>query len=150
MNLEMLTIVAARSAVQERKTSAAALAESFYAKIQSDDPKIGAFLTLSKERALAKAAEMDALAARGEKLPPMGGVPVGIKDVMVTKGIRTTAGSKILGNYVPPYDCTAVARLEAAGAVVLGKLNCDEFAMGSSNENSAFHPVRNPRDLSRV
>jgi len=150
VNLELLTIDAARSAVQERKTSAVALAESFYAKIASDDPKIGAFLTLSKERALAKAAEMDALAAKGEKLPPLGGVPVAIKDVMVTKGVRTTAGSKILGNYVPPYDCTAVARLEAAGAVVLGKLNCDEFAMGSSNENSAWKPVHNPRDLSRV
>ena len=147
MNLHLLTIDAARSAVQERKTSAAALAESFYAKIESDDPKIGAFLTLSKERAMAKAAEMDALAAKGEKLPPLGGVPVAIKDVIVTKGVRTTAGSKILGNYVPPYDCTAVARLESAGAVVLGKLNCDEFAMGSSNENSAWKPVHNPRDL---
>ncbi len=150
MNLNLLTIDAARSAVQERKTSAAALAESFYAKIENDDPKIGAFLTLSKERAMAKAAEMDALAAKGEKLPPLGGVPVGIKDVMVTRGIRTTAGSKILGNYVPPYDCTAVARLESAGAVILGKLNCDEFAMGSSNENSAWKPVHNPRDLTRV
>jgi aspartyl-tRNA(Asn)/glutamyl-tRNA(Gln) amidotransferase subunit A len=150
MNLELLTIDAARSAVQERKISAAMLAESFYAKIQSDDPKIGAFLTLCKDRALAKALEMDALAAKGEKLPPLGGVPVAIKDVMVTKGVRTTAGSKILGNFIPPYDSTAVARLEAAGAVVLGKLNCDEFAMGSSNENSAWKPVHNPRDLSRV
>jgi len=150
MDLKLLTIDAARSAIQERKTSASALAESFYSKIENDDPKIGAFLTLSKERAMAKTAEMDALAAKGEKLPPLGGVPVGIKDVMITKGIRTTAGSKILGNYVPPYDCTAVARLEAAGAVVLGKLNCDEFAMGSSNENSAWKPVHNPRDLSRV
>ncbi len=150
MDLNLLTIDAARTAVQERKTSATALAEAYYAKIESDDPKIGAFLTLSKERAMAKAAEMDALAAKGEKLPPLGGVPVGIKDVMVTKGVRSTAGSKILGNYIPPYDCTAVARLEAAGAVVLGKLNCDEFAMGSSNENSAWKPVHNPRDLSRV
>ena len=150
MNLDLLTIDDARSAVQGRKTSAAALAESFYAKIESDDPKIGAFLTLCKDRALAKALEMDALAAKGEKLPPLGGVPVAIKDVMVTKGVRTTAGSKILGNYIPPYDCTAVARLEAAGAVVLGKLNCDEFAMGSSNENSAWKPVHNPRDLTRV
>jgi len=150
VELNSLTIDAARSAVQERKTSAFALAEAFYEKIESDDPTIGAYLTLSKERALAKAAEMDALAAHGEKLPPLGGVPVGIKDVMVTRGVRTTAGSKILGNYVPPYDCTAVTRLEAAGAVVLGKMNCDEFAMGSSNENSAWKPVHNPRDLSRV
>jgi aspartyl-tRNA(Asn)/glutamyl-tRNA(Gln) amidotransferase subunit A len=150
MELQSLTIEAARSAVQERKITAAALAEAFYAKIESDDPKIGAFLIFSRDRALSKASEMDALAAKGEKLPPLGGVPVGIKDVMVTRGVRTTAGSKILGNYVPPYDCTAVARLEAAGAVVLGKLNCDEFAMGSSNENSAWKPVHNPRDLSRV
>jgi len=145
-----LTIDATRSAVQERKISATALAEIYYDKIGKDDPQIGAYLTLSKERALAKATEIDALAAKGEKLPPLGGVPVGIKDVLVTKGVRTTAGSKILGNYIPPYDCTAVARLEAAGALVLGKLNCDEFAMGSSNENSAWRPVHNPRDLSRV
>jgi aspartyl-tRNA(Asn)/glutamyl-tRNA(Gln) amidotransferase subunit A len=150
MNLTNLTIDAARSAVAEGTTTASALAESFFAKIESDDPGIGAFLMLSKDRALAKAAEVDSLAKKGASLPPLAGVPVGIKDVLVTKGVRTTAGSKILGNYVPPYDCTAVARLEAAGAVVLGKLNCDEFAMGSSNENSAFHPVHNPRDLSRV
>src|ERR1700716_878287 len=150
MELNSLTIDAARSAVQERKTTAASLAEAFYSKIEKDDPQIGAYLILSKERALAKAAEIDALAAKGEMLPPLAGVPVGIKDVLVTSGVRTTAGSKILGNYVPPYDCTAVARMEAAGAVVLGKLNCDEFAMGSSNENSAWKPVHNPRDLSRV
>ena len=150
MNLSSLTINAARSAVQQHKTTATALAEAYYAKIESNDPQIGAFLTLSKNRALAKAAEIDALATKGETLPPLGGVPVGIKDVMVTSGVRTTAGSKILGDYVPPYDCTAVARLEAAGAVVLGKTNCDEFAMGSSTENSAWHPVHNPRDLSRV
>jgi len=150
MNLTGLTIDSARSAVAERKTTATALAENFFAKIASDDPKIGAYLMLSKERALAKAADIDRLAEKGEPLPPLAGVPVGIKDVLVTKGVRSTAGSKILGNYVPPYTGTAVARLEAAGAVVLGKLNCDEFAMGSSNENSAFHPVHNPRDLTRV
>ena len=148
--LESLTIDTARAAVQERKTTAVALAEACYAKIEKEDPQIGAFLTLSKERALAKAAEMDTLAAKGEKLPPLGGVPVAIKDVLVTRGVRTTAGSKILGNYIPPYDCTAVARLESAGAVMLGKVNCDEFAMGSSNENSAWKPVHNPRDLTRV
>jgi aspartyl-tRNA(Asn)/glutamyl-tRNA(Gln) amidotransferase subunit A len=150
MDLNALTIDSARSAVAERETSATALAEAFYGKIASDDPKIGAYLTLSKERAMAKAAQIDSLAEKEEKLPPLAGVPVGIKDVLVTSGVRTTAGSKILGNYVPPYDCTAVARLEAAGAVVLGKLNCDEFAMGSSNENSAWKPVHNPRDVSRV
>jgi aspartyl-tRNA(Asn)/glutamyl-tRNA(Gln) amidotransferase subunit A len=150
MDISALTIDSARSAIAEGKTTATALAEAFYAKIESDDPKIGAYLILSKERALAKAAQIDQLAEKGERLPPLAGVPVGIKDVLVTKGVRTTAGSKILGSYVPPYDCTAVARLEAAGAVVLGKLNCDEFAMGSSNENSAFKPVHNPRDLGRV
>ena len=150
MDLDKLTIDAARSAVAEGKISATALAQEYFTKIESDDPKIGAFLMLSKERGLAKAAEIDSLIKKGDKLPPLAGVPVGIKDVLVTKGVRTTAGSKILSNYVPPYDCTAVARLEAAGAVVLGKLNCDEFAMGSSNENSAYKPVHNPRDLTRV
>src|SRR5881392_327396 len=150
MELRSLTIDDARSTVQQRKASAVSLAESFYTKIQTDDPKIGAYLTLSKERAFAKAAEIDKLAEKGERLPPLGGVPVAIKEVMVTRELRSTAGSKILGNYSPPYDCTAVARLEEAGAIVLGKTNCDEFAMGSSNENSAWGPVRNPRDKSRV
>src|SRR6202451_3868682 len=150
MDLNSITIDAARSAVQEKTTTATSLTEAFYSKIEKDDPRIGAYLTLSKERALEQAARIDSLAVKGEKLPPLGGVPVGIKDVMATQGVRTTAGSKILGNYIPPYDCTAVARMEAAGAVVLGKLNCDEFAMGSSTENSAWHPVHNPRDLSRV
>jgi aspartyl-tRNA(Asn)/glutamyl-tRNA(Gln) amidotransferase subunit A len=150
MDLNTLTVQEARAEVEERKTTATELAEACYAKIQKEDPAIGAFLTLSKERALEAADRMDRMAAEGKPLPALGGVPVGIKDVMVTRGVRTTAGSKILGNYIPPYDCTAVARMEAAGAVVLGKTNCDEFAMGSSTENSAFHPVRNPHDTSRV
>jgi aspartyl-tRNA(Asn)/glutamyl-tRNA(Gln) amidotransferase subunit A len=150
MDLSSLTIGSARLAVQQRSIKAVDLAQAYYAKIATDDPQIGAYLTLSKDRALAKAAEIDALADKGEKLPALGGVPVAIKDVIVTQGVRTTAGSKILGNYVPPYDCTAVSRLEADGAIVLGKTNCDEFAMGSSNENSAWHPVHNPRDPTRV
>jgi aspartyl-tRNA(Asn)/glutamyl-tRNA(Gln) amidotransferase subunit A len=150
MDLKNLTIDEARLAVQERRITASALVEECCVKIKEDDPAIGAYLTLCEDRALNKAAEIDALAARGEKLPILGGVPLAIKDVMVTRGVRSTAGSKILGDYVPPYDCTAVARLEAAGAIVLGKANCDEFAMGSSNEHSAWHPVHNPRDLSRV
>ena len=150
MDLHQLTIDAARAAIQQRQTSSMALVEACYEKIQKEDGLIGAYLTLCKDRALAQADRMDRMAAEGQPLPPLGGVPIAIKDVMCTRDVRTTAGSKILGNFVPPYDCTAVARLEAAGAVILGKLNCDEFAMGSSNENSAFHPVRNPRDPSRV
>ncbi len=150
MELDILTIDAARQAIQQKETTAKALAEKFYEKIAADDPKIGAYLTLAKERAFEQADKIDRMADRGEDLPPMAGVPVGIKDVMMTRGVRTTAGSKILKDFIGTYDCTAVARMEAAGAMVLGKLNCDEFAMGSSNENSGFHPVHNPRDLSRV
>src|SRR5258708_9878019 len=150
MDLASLTIDSTRAAVQERKTTALALAEAHYVRIQKEDGKIGAFVALCKECALEQPARIARMAAEGKPLPPLGGVPVAIKDVMSTRGLRTTAGSKILGHYIPPYDCTAVARMEAAGAVVLGKTNCDEFAMGSSNENSAFRPVRNPRDLSRV
>ena len=150
MDLTSLTIDATRSAIQERKTSARALAEAHYEQIQKEDGQIGAFLTLSKDRAFEQADKIDRIAAEGKPLPPLAGVPVGIKDVLSTQGVRTTAGSKILEKYVPPYNCTAVARMEEAGAVVLGKMNCDEFAMGSSNENSAYQPVRNPRDLTRV
>ncbi|HEY1658944.1 MAG TPA: Asp-tRNA(Asn)/Glu-tRNA(Gln) amidotransferase subunit GatA [Candidatus Sulfotelmatobacter sp.] len=150
MELHQLTIDTARSAVQSRQVTALALAESHYARIAKEDARIGAYLTLCKERALEQADRMDRMAAEGKTLPPLGGVPVAVKDVMSTRGVRTTAASKILQHYIPPYDCTAVARMEAAGAVILGKTNCDEFAMGSSNENSGFHPVHNPRDLTRV
>lgn len=150
MELTALTVDGARNAVQERETTAVELAEAHYSRIQKEDGQIGAFLTLSRDRALQQAERIDRMAAQGDPLPPLAGVPVGIKDVMSTRGVRTTAGSRILDGYVPPYDCTAVAKMDAAGAVMLGKMNCDEFAMGSSNENSGFHPVRNPRDLSRV
>ncbi len=150
MDLTLLTIDGARAAVQERKTTAMALAEAHYERIQREDGQISSYLTLCKDRAMEQADRIDRMAAEGKPLPPLAGVPVGIKDVMNTRGVRTTAGSKILEKYIPPYDCTAVTRLEAAGAVVLGKMNCDEFAMGSSNENSAYGPVRNPRDPTRV
>jgi len=150
MDLSSLTIEAVRTAVAEKRTTAVALVEQFYAKIKTDDVDIHAYLTLSEDRAFAQAKHIDGLVSKGAPLPPLAGVPIGVKDVMVTRGVRTTAGSKILENFIPPYDCTAVARLEAAGAIVLGKMNCDEFAMGSSNENSAYGPVRNPRDQSRV
>ncbi len=150
MELNYLTVASTRTAIAERQTTAAALAEAFYGKIAADDPHTHAYLTLCRERALEKAAEIDRLADRGDPLPPLAGVPIAVKDVMVMRGVRATAGSKILEGFVAPYDCTAVARLEAAGAVVLGKTNCDEFAMGSSNENSAYGPVHNPRDRTRV
>ncbi len=150
MKIETLTIDAAREAIATGTTTATALAEAHYERIAAEDPKINSYLALSKDRALAQAAKVDALAARGEPLPPLAGVPLGIKDVLSMQGAPATAGSKILEGYRPPYDGTAVARLEAAGAVMLGKINCDEFAMGSSNENSAYGPVHNPRDLERV
>ncbi|MFL6299968.1 MAG: Asp-tRNA(Asn)/Glu-tRNA(Gln) amidotransferase subunit GatA [Terriglobales bacterium] len=150
MNINLLTVASTRTAIEERQFTAAAVVEEFYKKIAAEDGDIHAYLTLSKERALAQAERIDKLADKGDPLPPLAGVPMAIKDAMVTKGVRSTAGSKILENYIPPYDCTAVTRLEAAGAIILGKTNCDEFAMGSSNENSAYGPVRNPRDKSRV
>src|SRR5260370_582574 len=151
MNIANLTIASERAAIAERVIPAMVLAEAFCAKIKAEDREIHAWLTLCEDRALAQAQRIDELGAHaGKSLPPLVGVPVGVKDVMVTNGVRMTAGSKILENFVPPYDCPAVARLEAAGAIILGKTNCDEFAMGSSNENSAYGPVRNPHDKSRV
>jgi aspartyl-tRNA(Asn)/glutamyl-tRNA(Gln) amidotransferase subunit A len=150
MELEDLTIDGVRAAVASGETSAVAVAERHYAEISSRDGEIHSYLALSRERAMAQAAKIDGMAAKGEALPALAGVPVGIKDVLVMQGAPATAGSLILKGYRPPYDATAVTRLEAAGAVLLGKLNCDEFAMGSSNENSAYGPVRNPRDLDRV
>jgi aspartyl-tRNA(Asn)/glutamyl-tRNA(Gln) amidotransferase subunit A len=150
MDIGLLTVEATRTAIAERQFTASALVDAFYNKIRSEGPDIGAYLTLSEERAYAQAQRVDDVVGRGKALPPLAGVPIAIKDVISTKGVRTTAGSKILANYVAPYNATVVDRLESAGAVILGKTNCDEFAMGSSNENSGFHPVRNPRDRTRV
>src|ERR1700689_256424 len=144
------TIASVRDALLAKKTSARELAKDFYAQIERRNPEINAFLALCPERAYAQADRVDTAIARGQPLGSLAGVPVAIKDVISTKGVRTTCGSKILENYTPPYDATAIERLENAGAVILGKTNCDEFAMGSSNENSAYGPVRNPVALDRV
>jgi len=131
-------------------TRAADLAGGYYDRIAEINPHLNIYLSLSKERALQQASRIDAAAAKGDPLGRLAGIPVAIKDVIVMRGSPATAGSKILKGYQPPYDATVVSRLEAAGAVLLGKLNCDEFAMGSSNENSAYGPVRNPIDPERV
>jgi aspartyl-tRNA(Asn)/glutamyl-tRNA(Gln) amidotransferase subunit A len=144
------TLAALREEIASGHTKASGLAAAYYERIEKLNPRLNVFLSLTKERALAQAARIDAIVAKGDPLPALAGIPVGIKDVLITQGAPSTAGSKILQGYRPPYDCTAVARLEAAGAVLLGKTNCDEFAMGSSNENSAYGPVRNPVDPDRV
>lgn len=144
------TVASVRDALLAKKTSAHELAKEFYVQIERRNPELNAFLALCPDRAYAQANRVDAAIAQGKPLVPLAGVPVAIKDVISTEGVRTTCGSKILENYTPPYDATAIERLEKAGAVILGKTNCDEFAMGSSNENSAYGPVRNPAALDRV
>jgi len=144
------TVASIRGALQAKKVSARELAADFLARAEKRNGELNAFLKFAPERAFAQADRIDALVKRGEQLPALAGVPVAVKDVISTKGIRTTCGSRILENYVPPYDATAVVRLEAAGAICLGKTNCDEFAMGSSNENSAYGPVQNPVAPGRV
>ena len=144
------TIDGVKEALAAKKISARELLGDFYRRIETRNPELNAYLALTPARARRQADRIDALIAAGSPLPPLAGVPMAIKDVISTRGTKTTCGSKILENYIPPYDATAVERLEAAGAVLLGKTNCDEFAMGSSNENSAYGPVKNPLALDRV
>jgi aspartyl-tRNA(Asn)/glutamyl-tRNA(Gln) amidotransferase subunit A len=144
------SIAVLREGIAAGAISAVELAEEYYARIATYNSLLNIYLSLTREQALEQAASVDATAAKGDPLPPLAGIPMGIKDVMVMRGAPATAGSAILRGYEPPYDATVVSRLKAAGAVLLGKLNCDEFAMGSSNENSAYGPVRNPVDTDRV
>ncbi len=150
MNISTLTIDKVREGLRRKEFSATELARAALTHAEAENPTTNAYLHFSTERALAAAALVDEQLARGEDPGPLGGVPVAVKDVIVTKGVRTTCGSRLLERYIPPYDATAVIRLEAAGGVIVGKTNCDEFAMGSSNENSAYGPVRNPVALDRV
>jgi len=144
------TIASVRQALSAKRISARELATEFLTRIEKRNPELNAFLALSPERALAQADRVDALVARKEPLPPLAGLPLAVKDVLSTRGVVTTCSSRILAGYRPAYDATAVERLERAGAMMLGKTNCDEFAMGGSNENSAYGPVRNPVALDRV
>jgi aspartyl-tRNA(Asn)/glutamyl-tRNA(Gln) amidotransferase subunit A len=144
------TIAGVRDALRTKEISARELTKDFFARIENRNRQLNAFLALSIERAYEQADRIDAMIAKGNALPPLAGVPTAVKDVISTRDITTTCGSKILESYNPPYDATAIERLERAGAVILGKTNCDEFAMGSSNENSAYGPVRNPVAIDRV
>src|ERR1039457_1880176 len=150
MDSRSLTIGQIRDGLLARRFSAVELAQETLRFAEAQNPATNAYLRFSPERALSAAARVDQKIARGDDPGPLAGVPVAVKDVILTKGLRTTCGSKLLAEYVPPYDATAITRLEDAGGVILGKTNCDEFAMGSSTENSAFGPVRNPLAPDRV
>jgi len=136
--------------VQRGEVTAVAVAEETLARIGARNAELNAFLTVSTDEVLAQARAVDAKRARGEALGPLAGVPIALKDALCTRGVRTTAGSKILEHWIPPYDATVVARLRAADALLPGKTNLDEFAMGSSNESSAFGPAKHPLDLTRA
>ena len=144
-----MTIRATRDAIRSRERSAVDVCRDALDRITALDHDLHAFNTVVRDRALARAEAIDRDPARWRDAP-LAGVPVALKDNLSTRGVRTTASSRILDSYVPPYDATVVERLEAAGAIVVGKTNCDEFAMGSSNENSAFGPAKNPWALDRT
>jgi len=145
-----LTIHELGERFRRRELTPSEATRAYLERIEALDPQVRAFLTITREQALRQAAEADARFGAGRPRSPLDGVPIALKDVLCTRGIRTTCGSRILESFIPPYDATVVARLAEAGAVLLGKLNMDEFAMGSSTENSAFFSTRNPWDLTRV
>ncbi|MBI4709469.1 MAG: Asp-tRNA(Asn)/Glu-tRNA(Gln) amidotransferase subunit GatA [Candidatus Portnoybacteria bacterium] len=150
MLLNQLTILKASKGLKNKEFSSLELTQAVFDEIKKSDGAIHAYLSLNEEGALARAGEIDKKIAANESLPILAGVPVAIKDNILIEGLRCTAGSKILENYVAPYDASVIKKLKEAGAVFLGKTNMDEFAMGSSTENSAFGPTKNPCDLERV
>jgi len=148
--IENLTIKKAHQGLKSKKFSAVELTEATLLQIKKQDKDIRAYLTLAEEQALSQARRIDNKIKNNEEIGLLSGLPVAVKDIILTQGIRTTAGSKILENYIAPYDATVIKRLKKAGAVIIGKTNLDEFGMGASNENSAYYPTRNPHDLERV
>ncbi|MFA5029205.1 MAG: Asp-tRNA(Asn)/Glu-tRNA(Gln) amidotransferase subunit GatA [Patescibacteria group bacterium] len=150
MGLNELTLLEAFRGLREKEFSSQELTADCLKRIKETNGKLNSFITISEEEAMAKAKEVDKKISQNEELSPLAGIPVSIKDLLCTQGIKTTAASKILENYVPPFDATVVERLKANEAVIVGKTNLDEFAMGSSTENSAFGTTKNPWDVSRV
>jgi aspartyl-tRNA(Asn)/glutamyl-tRNA(Gln) amidotransferase subunit A len=150
MTATATTLRSVRDRIASGATSASDVCREYLTRIEHANPRLNAFNTIVGERALARAQEIDRRRAAGDSSGPLAGVPVALKDNLCVRGVRTTASSRILDNYQPAYDATVVRRLEDAGAVIVGKTNCDEYAMGSSNENSAYGPVRNPWALDRA
>ncbi len=151
VNLDNIDLRGALARLASGECSSADLTAAYLARIERRNPSLNALVTVCEESALAQAEAADrARRQDGAEVGALCGVPVVVKDLLLTKGVRTTAGSRILRDYVPPYDATVVRRLKEAGAVILGKANMDEFATGSSNENSAFGPVRHPRFAART
>lgn len=150
MDLCDLTIIEAREGLKNKKFSSRELTLSCLERIEEVEEDLNAFITVTAEKALNKASEVDQRIAAGEEISPLAGIPVAVKDIFCTKDIETTAGSNILKGFVPPYDATVIKKLKAQDVVILGKTNCDAFAHGSSGENSDFGPTKNPYDLERV
>ena len=150
MSMIDMTLAQLADGLRQGDMSSVEITRAYLDRIGRVEEKVGAYITLTPETALAQAEEADRARQRGETVHPLCGVPVAVKDNICVEGVKTTCASKMLEDFVPPYSATVWEKLRAAGCVLLGKTNLDEFAMGSTTENSAFHPTRNPRALDRV